>query len=233
MTGKNAEMSDYLLVHGAFGVGWVWDEVAKHLDGAGHRAHVVKQLPSTGTDPTSLGDLTADAQCVRRMLDAMDAPVVLVGHSYSGMVITALADHPKVRHTVYLSAFWPERGQSALNLMGDVLPLVFARRDDGALEITNDFDLAWQTFCADLDRDSAQKLLSRFVLQSYSSCIAPSTAPKRSHPTTYVIGLRETEGSLAGQEASAPKADHVVRLPAGHMMQVSRPVELAEVLAQV
>lgn len=227
------EMSDYLLVHGAFGVGWVWDEVAKRLEKTGHRAHVVSQLPSTGTDPALLGDLAADAQCVRRMLDAMDEPVVLVGHSYSGMVITELADHPKLRHTVYLSAFWPERGQSALNLMGDALPPVFVRRDHGALEVTDDFDLAWRTFCADLDREGAQKLLSRFVLQSYSSCIAPSTAPERSHPTTYVIGLHETEGSLAGQEASAPKADHVVRLPANHMMQLSRPDELAEVLARV
>ena len=70
-------MSDYLLVHGAFGVGWVWDEVAKRLETTGHRAHVVSQLPSTGTDPALLGDLAADAQCVRRMLDAMDEPVVI------------------------------------------------------------------------------------------------------------------------------------------------------------
>lgn len=166
-------------------------------------------------------------------IDAIDAPVVLVGHSYSGMVVTEFANHPKVRHTIYLSALWPERGQSALNLMGDVLPPALFRRDDDALEVTDDFDLAWQTFCSDLDRDSAQRLLSRFVLQSYSSCTAPSSAPQRSHPTTYVIGLHETEGSLLGQEASAVKADRVVRLPADHMLQLSRPDELAEVLAHV
>jgi pimeloyl-ACP methyl ester carboxylesterase len=226
-------MSDHLLVHGAFAVGWVWDEVAKRLEKTGHRAHVVKQLPSTGADPASLGDLPADAQCVRRMLDAIDRPVVLVGHSYSGMVITEFANHPRVRHTVYLSALWPEHGQSALNLLGDVLPPVFVRRDHRALGVTDDFDLAWRTFYADLDRERAQQLLARFVLQSYSSITAASTAPERSHPTTYVIGLHETEGSLAGQEASAPRADHVVRLPASHMMQLSRPDELAEILAQV
>ena len=102
-------MSDYVLVHGGFGVGWVWDDVAKRLETAGHRVHVVDQLPSVGTDPASLGDLSADASYVRQTLDAIDKPVVLVGHSYSGMVITELADHPKVRHTVYLTAFWPER----------------------------------------------------------------------------------------------------------------------------
>ena len=59
---------------------------------------------------------------MRQVLDTIDEPVVLVGHSYGGMVITELADHPKVRHTVYLTAFWPERGQSALNLIGDAPP---------------------------------------------------------------------------------------------------------------
>src|SRR5258707_10922400 len=70
-------MSAYLLVHGGFGVGWVWDDVAKRLEGAGHRAHVVDQLPSVGTNPASLGDLSADACYVRRTLDPMDEPIVL------------------------------------------------------------------------------------------------------------------------------------------------------------
>ena len=69
--------------------------------------------------------------------------VVLVGHSYGGMVITELADHPKVRHSVYLAAFWPQRGQSLLDLLGDApLPNWIVQRDDGALEITDDFELA-------------------------------------------------------------------------------------------
>ena len=226
-------MSDYVLVHGGFGVGWVWDDVAKRLETAGHCVHVVDQLPSVGTDPASLGDLSADASYVRRTLDAIDRSVVLVGHSYSGMVITELADHPKVRHTVYLTAFWPERGQSALNLMGDVLPPVFIQRTDGALEVTGEFEFAWKAFSPDLDRDRAQDMLSRFVLQSYSSAVAPSTAPDRTHPTTYMIATQETDASVAAQEASAAKADHVVRLPAGHMVQLSRPDELAEALGRI
>jgi pimeloyl-ACP methyl ester carboxylesterase len=56
---------------------------------------MVDQLRSVGTDPASLGDLTADANHVRAVLDSLDEPVVLVGHSYGGMVITELADHPR------------------------------------------------------------------------------------------------------------------------------------------
>ena len=96
-------MSDYLLVHGGFNGGWVWDQwLTERLEKAGHEVRVVDQLPSAGTDPASLGDLTTDANHVRQVLDTIDEPVVLVGHSYGGMVITELADHPKVRHSVYL-----------------------------------------------------------------------------------------------------------------------------------
>ncbi len=174
-------MSDYLLVHGGFGVGWVWADVAERLKTAGHRAHVVDQLPSVGTDPASLGDLIADARYVLRTLDSIDEPVVLVGHSYGGMVATELADHPKVRHTVYLTALWPKRGQSALNLMGDVLPAVFVQRTDGAIGVTSEFNAAWNAFCPDLDRDRAEKMLSRFMLQSYSQ-----PPPRARHPIGHI-----------------------------------------------
>lgn len=231
---QNHRMSDYLLVHGGFGVGWVWDDVTQRLGKAGHCVHVVDQLPSVGTDAASLGDLSADASYVRQMLDVLDEPVVLVGHSYSGMVIGEFADHPKVRHTVYVTAFWPERGKSALNLLGDVLPSVFVQRADGAaLEVIGDFEIAWQAFCPDLDRDRAQEALSRFVLQSYSSFTTASTAPDRTHPTTFVIAALESDDSVAAQEASAAKADYVVRLQGAHMVQLSRPNELAEALGQI
>src|SRR5262245_17349791 len=142
------------------------------------RFRVVDQLPSAGTDPESLGDLTSDANHVRQVLDTIDEPVVLVGHSYGGMVITELAGDPKVRHSVYLAAFWPRRGQSLLDLLGDApLPNWFVPRDDGTLEITDDFELARESLCADLDRDHARDMLSRAVLQPAAAFGAPSTAP--------------------------------------------------------
>ena len=116
---------------------------------------------------------------------------------------------------------------------GGVLPPVFTQRNDGAFEITNDFEFAWKSFCPDLDRDRAQEVLARFVLQSDSSFAAMSTAPDRTHPTTYVIAARETEASVAAQEAWAANAENVVRLPADHMLQLSHPDQLVEALAQV
>jgi len=197
---------------------------------------VVDQLPSAGPDPASLGDLTSDARHVRRMLDGLDAPVVLVGHSYGGMVITELADHPKVRHSVYLAAFWPQRGQSLLSVVGeDPMPAWITAREDGALEVSNDLEVMREAVCADLDRDQARELLSRVALQSAASFAVPSTAPDRAHPTTYIIAAQESDNSIPVpvQEAMAANADYVVRLPAAHFVQLSRPDELAEVLGRI
>jgi pimeloyl-ACP methyl ester carboxylesterase len=229
-------MTDYLLVHGGWGGGWVWDDLVERLEKAGHQVRVVDRLPSAGIDPGSLGDLTSDANYVRQVLDTVDEQVVLVGHSYGGMVITELADHPKVRHSVYLAAFFPRRGQSLLDLLGDApLPSWIVQRDDGALEITNDFELAWKSLCADLDRDRTHRMLSRFVLQSAAVFRVPSTAPDHAHPTTYMIAAQESDNCIpvAAQEAMSTNANCVVRLPAAHMVQLSRPDELAEALGRI
>jgi len=109
---------------------------------------------------------------------------VLVGHSYGGMVITEVADHPKVRHGVYLAAFLSERGQSLLDLLGDAqLPTSIVPRGEGILGITDDFDLAWNSLCADLNRARAREIFTHFVLQSASAYSVPSTAPTGGIPS--------------------------------------------------
>src|SRR6516165_1429702 len=111
-------VSNYVLVHGAFVGGSIWRETAALLEKDGHRVDVVEQLPSAGPDRATLGDLQADVEVVTRAVEAVGQPVVLVGHSYGGMVLTELADHPAVTHAVYLAAFWPTRGQSVMEILG-------------------------------------------------------------------------------------------------------------------
>jgi len=102
-----------------------------------------------------------------------------------------------------------------------------------------DLELLTRRFLAQLAEEHGtpkhlnQEVLARFVLQSDSSFAATSTGPDRTHPATYVIASHETDASVAAQEAWASKADYVVRLPADHMMQLSHPQELVEVLARV
>jgi hypothetical protein len=227
-------MTTYLLVHGGWVGGWVWDDMVPLLAAAGHPVLVVDQLPSSGRDPTTLGDLSADAAYVRKLLDDLDDSVILVGLSSGGLAITEVADHPRIRHSVYVAAFWPARGQSVLDLTGKgPLPAWVVLRDDGALAISDDLDVAHEALCADIDRDRAVQFLSKLVLQSGAVLASVSTAPDRSHPTTYVVCERDNAVPVPAQEAMSTKADHVARLPSSHMVQLSMPYRLVEVLKEI
>jgi pimeloyl-ACP methyl ester carboxylesterase len=227
-------MTTFVLVHGGFIGGWYWSEVADRLRGAGHRVEVIEQLPSAGTDPAALGDLAADADVVRRAVERMGEPVVLVGHSYGGMVITELADHPAVAHSVYLAAFWPQRGQSLMDVFtAGPAPTWMSPHDDGTLRTTDDLALLRRTLCADVDEQRAYTDLRRLLPQSIASATAPSTAPDRGHPTTYVICEQDQALPPAAQEQMATAADHRYRLPSSHQPMASMPDVLADTLGRI
>jgi pimeloyl-ACP methyl ester carboxylesterase len=227
-------MTTYVLVHGGFVGGWYWDEVRPRLEKAGHVVDVVPQLPSSGPDHATLGDLAGDAEVVRRHVESAGEPVVLVGHSYGGMVITELADHPDVAHAVYITAAWPARGTSLLDMLDTMPPLTWAApQDDGTMRPTDDVDVLHEALCADVDRDLAEPLLRRARPHSISSVAAPSSAPERTHPVTYVICEDDATIPVAAQEAMAAAADHVERLPSSHAPMFSMPDRLAEVLGRI
>jgi pimeloyl-ACP methyl ester carboxylesterase len=227
-------VSSYVLVHGAFVSGSYWRDLSAILEKDGHRVEVIDQMPSAGTNAAALGDLKADTEMVRRTIESVGEPVVLVGHSYGGMVLTELADHPGIAHAVYLSAFWPTHGQSVMDILGGgPLPDWLLLRDDGALEMTDDLEVRRQIECGDVDSERAAQYLQQMVPQSVSSFASPSTAPERRHPTTYIICEHDQAVPPAAQEQWATAADHVVRLPSSHQAMVSMPDRLASVLAQV
>ncbi len=227
-------MTAYVLVHGGFVGGWYWSEVADRLRKAGHRVEVVEQLPSGGTDPAALGDLAADAEAVKQAVERVGEPVVLVGHSYAGMVITELADHPAVAHSVYLAAFWPQRGQSLMDLFAAAPPPTWmAPHDDGTIRTTDDLALLRHTLCADVEEERAYADLRRLVPMSMSSATAPSSAPDRGHPTTYIICEQDQAVPPAAQEQMAAAAGHRYRLPSSHQPMASVPDELAETLGRI
>jgi pimeloyl-ACP methyl ester carboxylesterase len=227
-------MSNFVLVHGAFVGGSYWRDVAARLEDEGHRVDVVGQMPSAGNDRAALGDLDADTQLVRRTIESVGEPVVLVGHSYGGMVVTELGDHPGVAHAVYLSAFWPERGQSVVDLLGGgPLPDWLVLGDDGTLEMTDDLEVRRQIECGDVEPDRANENLRHMVPQSVASFAAPSTAPERRHPATYIVCEQDQAVPPPAQEQWAANADNVVRLPSSHQPMMSMPDRLAAVLAQV
>src|ERR1700733_8484631 len=96
-----------VLVHGAFADGSGWSAVSAILQKDGYKTFIV-QPPET-----SLED---DVAATRRVLDALDGPAVLVGHSYGGIIITGAGDNPKVKSLVYVAAFQPDVGESLASL---------------------------------------------------------------------------------------------------------------------
>src|SRR5579871_5796384 len=102
--GMSESTAVVVLVHGAWHGAWCWDPIVDRLAASRVRA-VAVELPGHGDDPAPLADLHGDAARVGRVLDGIDAPVILLGHSYGGAVITHAGDHPAVAHLVYLCAF--------------------------------------------------------------------------------------------------------------------------------
>src|SRR5205823_6132915 len=102
-----------VLVHGGFVDGSGWEGVYKILTKDGYTVSVVQ-------NPTiSLAD---DVAATKRIIAAQSGPVVLVGHSYGGAVITEAGNHPKVARLVYITAFAPDRGESVSTLIKDPPP---------------------------------------------------------------------------------------------------------------
>jgi pimeloyl-ACP methyl ester carboxylesterase len=229
-----AGVANYVLVHGGFVGGLYWRDTAALLEKDGHRVDVVEQMPSAGPDPVTLGDLQDDAECVKQVVEAVGQPVVLVGHSYGGMVITELAGHPAVAHTVYLSAAWPKTGESMSDVMGDGPPPNWmVPHDDGTITVTDDIDVARDTLCADVDPERAAEELRHLVPQSQASARAASTAPERTHPTTYIICELDNAIPPAAQERMAAAADNIERLASSHQPMTSMPDQLAAILTRV
>jgi pimeloyl-ACP methyl ester carboxylesterase len=224
---------DIVLVHGAWCAGWIWSDVAELLRGQGRRVHVIDQLPSGGGEPVPLGDLTDDAAYLRRVLDDLGTEVMLVGHSYGGMVITELADHPGVRHSVYLTAFWPRKGQTLLDIRSEHTVEWLVAGADGTLRLTDDETVARQVLAADLDVERFADLHRRRTAQSITSFTTASSAPRRPHSTTYVICARDESIFVAEQEKMAAQADRVLRLDAPHLAPLSRSREVAAVLLDI
>jgi pimeloyl-ACP methyl ester carboxylesterase len=228
-----SEQPTLVLVHGAWGGDWCWEPVVGPLRERDVEVDVIERLPSAGSEPADLGDLTADCEHVRNRLDEARGQVVLCGHSYAGMVLTGVADHPAVCHSVYVAALWPPEGMSVLDLFNNEVPDWVVEHEDETLSVTEDIERFHQVMCADIDRDRAKSVRELFVLQSRSSFESKSRAPERSHPVTYAICSEDQCVPVPAQEQMSAAADNAIRMESGHFPQLSRTEELADVLTEV
>ncbi len=221
-----------LLVHGAWGGAWAWGFVQAELEKRSVTSTAI-DLPSRGTEPSTLADDTA---AVRSALEGIGEPAVLVGHSYSGAVITdASAANDLVAHLVYACAILPESGESTASLMGeDPTPSTLG----DAIQATDDG-------MSTLDPAGAKTVLFNDVTQEQADPIIAGLGPHRlsvfgesptghgwmEHPSTYILTTQDLVLSPELQRRMAARATTIVEVDAGHIPLLSRPAELADAIA--
>jgi len=233
-----------LLVHKAWHGAWCWEPVVAALAERGILA-VAINLPRHGDDGGALTDLHGDAERVRRALDGFDEPVVLVGHSYGGVVITEAGVHPGVSDLVYLAAFNVDEGESALSAAvaesaaaaldhsdrPDALSYIRMHEDGTSTIDAVGARILFYNDCRRADADWAVDRLGPHPMASLSQ--APGAVAWRHRPSTYAVCTLDNIVHPDLQRILARRADHVVEWPTGHSPFLSRPDLVADLLAVV
>jgi len=240
-----------LFVHGACVVdgAWWWQRMTGPLERRGLASAAV-ELPSCGPinrpGTPELGDLRADIAAVRAAA-AGDEPTVLVGHSYGGMVITGaaaaepsvvghpnVAAQPNVAGLVYLAAMLPDADEALAAMADPDSPSWLEPADPNTMRVRGDLsDRDFQDhFLDDCDQAATEGALARIGQQAAAAFgQPPGGAGWRTLPTTAVVCTADRATPPAKQRHWARRAGRVVELDSGHHPFLSRPEELATIIA--
>jgi pimeloyl-ACP methyl ester carboxylesterase len=216
-----------VLVHGAWADGSSWDKVVPLLEAKGY--HVV----AVHEPLTSLAD---DVATTNRVIDAQSGPVLLVGHSWGGVVITEAGNNEKVVGLVYVDAFAPDKGESVSGLAGSGRPPSWVAKiqvDSGGF-LTLPIDVILSDFAQDLPSAQARLLaVKQGPLFSKSLDDRIATAAWKSKPSWYVEGMEDRIIDPAAQAAMAKRMGATVTsLSSSHVSMLSHPSEVAAVIEQ-
>ena len=226
--------SPVLLVHGAWGGAWAWGPVRGELEARGVPSTAI-DLPSRDDAPSAMAD---DAAAIRSALEGLDAPAVLVGHSYAGVPITeAAAGNDRVAHLVYVCAIMPEEGGSTGSyIAADPTPSgigeAISVTEDGMSTV--DPARAKDILFNDVSAERAAPSIAALGPHRLSVFREPPTRLGwKEHPSTYVLTRQDALFSPELQRRMAANAGEVVEVDAGHTPLLSRPAELADAIAEV
>jgi pimeloyl-ACP methyl ester carboxylesterase len=226
-----------VLVHGAFADASSWNGVTRRLQREGYTV-VAAANP--------LRDLAGDAAYVSSVLDGITGPVVLVGHSYGGEVITnAAVGHPNVKALVYVAAFAPDAGESALELtgrfpgsrLGAHLAVRSFPEGDGTTgtEATVDPAAFRAVFAADVPAGTSAVMASAQRPVALAALAAPSGTPAwETIPSWYLVAGSDQAIPAAAERFMAQRAGaHTVEIKgASHVVMVSHPARTADLVVR-
>jgi pimeloyl-ACP methyl ester carboxylesterase len=223
----DAKPKNVVLVHGGFVDGSGWQGVYNILTRDGYNVSIV-QNPTLSLD----GDVAA----TRQIIDTQPGPVVLVGHSYGGAVITEAGNHDKVAALGYIAAFAPDTGESVNTLIADPAPGApvppILPPKNGFLFL--DRDKFHDSFAGDLPAGQAAFMADSQVPWGVDALAGTISAPAwRTKPTWYLLTTEDKMIPPPAQRAMSQRAGATVtEVPASHSVYVSQPVAVANLIEQ-
>ena len=227
-TAKTPEATrNVVLVHGGFVDGSGWQKVYSILKKDGYNVTIV-QNPTT-----SLAD---DVAVTKRAIAQQDGPVVLVGHSYGGVVVSEAGTDPKVQSVVYIAAFAPDKGESVQSLIanppkGAPVPPILPPQD-GFLFLDRAKFAA--SFAGDVTADEANFMADSQVPWGVAALGGAVTEPAwKTKPSWYLVATEDRMIPPPAQQMMAKRAGAtVVEVVGSHAIYVSQPEAVAKVIEQ-
>ncbi|KAB7761498.1 alpha/beta hydrolase [Mycolicibacterium mucogenicum] len=220
------EKPTVVLVHGFWGGAAHWANVIVELNRRGYSS-----LRAVENPLTSLAD---DAERTRKMVSQVDGPVVLVGHSYGGAVITEAGDLPNVTALVYIAAFAPDAGESPGGITQEMPPAAAANLapdSDGYLWVRQ--DKFHESFCQDLSDDDALVMAVTQKAPLASTFGDTVTAPAwRVKPSWYQVSTQDRMIHPDNERRMAERINprKIIELNASHASLASQAVAVADLI---
>ena len=218
-------IKNVVLVHGAFADGSGWEAVANILTKDGYNVSVV-QHPETS--------FAEDVKFTKAEIDRQSGPVVLVGHSYGGAVITEAGNDPQVVALVYIAAFAPDAGESAATIEQAIPPAgkSIKENSDGYFYIDPPSFAA--DFCADIPAAKAEFMAKSQVLFSKDSFTSPVTTPAwKLKPSWYLVATEDRAINPENERKMAKRANaKTIEVNSSHAAYISHPKETAKLIEE-
>ena len=222
---ENIGTKTVVLVHGAFADGSGWESVYNILRKSGYTVAIVQN---------PLVSLAEDVAATKRVIAAQKEPVILVGHSYGGAVITEAGNNPRVAGLVYIAAFAPDKGESVATLIknpapGAPVPPILPPQD-GYLFLDKEKFAA--SFAADVDADKAMFMADAQVPWAVEAMSGTITEPAwKTKPSWYLVATDDKMIPPAAQRSMSQRAGStVVESVGSHAIFMSQPNAVAALI---
>lgn len=235
-------MTNFVLIHGGSHGSWCWKPLISELELLGHQAFAF-DLPGHGNDQTPRSMVTFESyvEAANGFLRSLDIDVaVLVGHSLAGIILpeVAVANALRISRVVFIAGLVLDVGEAAIDLIPEIRR---SRYFEIAAESFNntlslDFESAWTSFFSDISEGEARLYYDHLTPQPFAPYLEPAKISARaiSANRQYVVCTKDKAFPYDLTVSLASKlGGNLEKIEAGHDVMLSRPKELAQLLAKI